>query len=59
MGATNAVEAGQNPDTIRKVGRWKSKETFENHYVHAKPSPSFTDSLFKLQKASDIKIEKN
>ena len=46
-GATIAVEAGIKADTIRRVGRWKSRETFEAHYVHAVPPTSFTDSVFK------------
>ena len=48
-GATSAVDAGISPDAIMKVGRWKSRETFMDHYVHSKPIHSFTDSVFKLQ----------
>ena len=46
-GASNAIDAGLEPDFIRKVGRWKSKETFENHYVHSKPQSSFTDKILQ------------
>ena len=47
-GATSAVKAGMDPDAIMKVGRWKSRETFMTHYVHAKPISSFTDNVLKL-----------
>ena len=46
-GTNCAVEAGQIPDVICKVGRWKSAETFETHYVHAKPPVGFTDAILK------------
>ena len=46
-GATNAIEANINPDSVRKQGRWKSQIVFEEHYVHAKPSASFTDKILK------------
>ena len=44
-GATSAIEAGIQPDTVRSVGRWKSAETFEKHYVHAIPPSGFTDEI--------------
>ena len=47
-GATNAVENHQKPDFIRAVGRWKNAETFETHYVHAKPPVGFTDSVLNV-----------
>ena len=47
-GATNAIEAGLNPDSVRKLGRWKSQPVFEEHYVHAKPSSVFTDKVLCL-----------
>ena len=48
-GASNAVDAGLDPDFIQKVGRWRSRDTFEEHYVHSKPCVSFTDKIFKQQ----------
>ena len=33
-GATTAINLGMNPDTVRHIGRWKSQEVFEKHYVH-------------------------
>ena len=56
-GATSAVEAGLNPDYIRKVGRWKNQETFETHYVHSKPVVSFTDSIFQRQSTEKKEAE--
>ena len=47
-GATNAVQAGKNPDMIRKIGHWKNSETFENHYVHIHPTKHFSDTIFKV-----------
>lgn len=44
-GATISVQAGCNPDIIRHVGRWKSKEVFEKHYVHSQVQDSFTDTV--------------
>ena len=44
-GATNAVEAGVAPEVVQSVGRWKSTETFQTHYVHARPPKQFTDNV--------------
>ncbi len=44
-GATRAVDAGQNPDTVRAVGRWKDHECFEFHYIHSRPRLGFTDAI--------------
>ncbi len=46
-GATYAIEAKINPDSVRKQGRWKSQPVFEEHYVHAKPVKAFTDKILK------------
>ena len=48
--ATLAVESGIDPDCVRMVGRWRNRETFENHYVHAFPTRKFTDLLLKYEK---------
>lgn len=47
-GATYAIESGLNPDSVRKIGRWKSQPVFEEHYVHAKPCSSFTDKVLNV-----------
>ena len=46
--ATVALEKGVAADTVRKIGRWKSRETFEAHYVHAFPVLSFTDKVLNI-----------
>ena len=46
-GATVAVQAGVDPDVVRRVGRWKSRETFETHYVHSQPPKEMTDVVLK------------
>ena len=45
-GATVATESGLDAEQVRRTGRWKSKEVFEEHYVHARPAMSFTDNIF-------------
>ena len=52
-GATNTIDAGLNSDMVQAVGRWKSKETFQNHYVHSRPVRSFTDRVFQQFELSD------
>ena len=46
--ATTAVQQGINPDSVMRTGRWKSRDTFESHYVHAFPILSFTDQLLDI-----------
>ena len=33
-GATAAIQAGENPELIMKLGRWKTPEIFYGHYIH-------------------------
>ena len=47
-GAMLAVEMGVDPDVVMKLGRWKTRSVFMDHYVHAKPPKEFTDNLFNL-----------
>ena len=47
--ATMAVDAGFSAQSICKVGRWRSQDVFQQHYVHSRPDFSFTDKVFKLQ----------
>jgi len=44
-GATAAIENGLEPEEVRATGRWKDKETFDKHYVHARPNINFTRRL--------------
>ena len=52
-GATVAIEQGLDPDSVSK-GRWKSKETFEYHYVHAKPDKNFVSKIYGLSKCESL-----
>jgi len=44
-GATCAIEGKIEPETVRKVGRWKNAEVFFSHYVHSRTPDGFTDSI--------------
>ena len=44
-GATVGVESGLDPNVVQALGRWKSTETFQKHYVHAKPPIKYTDTI--------------
>ena len=49
-GTTVAIEQGLDPDSVSRQGHWKSKETFEYHYVHAKPHKDFANRIYGLSK---------
>jgi len=44
-GATQAVSIGTLPETVMKIGRWKTKEVFLNHYVYGQVNKEYTDKL--------------
>jgi len=44
-GAFTAVSQGTLPETVMKIGSWKTKEVFMNHYVYGKVPDSFTDKM--------------
>lgn len=44
-GATRAIEAGQDPEVVRKVGRWKTSQVFYEHYVHSCTPQSFITAI--------------
>ena len=46
-GATVAIENKYDPDRVRQIGRWKTKETFEQHYVHCKAPVDFSSKLLQ------------
>jgi hypothetical protein len=46
-GATVAIEQGHDPDIVMKIGKWKTKSVFFNHYVHSRVANSFTSSIFQ------------
>lgn len=45
-GATTALEAGTNPDIVMKLGRWKTREVFYEHYVHSQTPSDYCATLF-------------
>ena len=44
-GATNAIALGLDPDLARHIGRWRSAEVFEKHYVHSRVPDQYTDDM--------------
>lgn len=45
-GATRAVELGFDTDDVQRLGRWKTRSVFLEHYVHNRVDPSFTAKMF-------------
>lgn len=46
-GATHSVQLGFNIDQVQRLGRWKTRSVFLDHYVHARIDDSFTDEMLK------------
>ena len=44
-GATFQIECGVDPEIVMKIGRWKTRSVFFEHYVHAKVPSTFTDNV--------------
>jgi hypothetical protein len=44
-GATQAINCGIHPDIARHIGRWRSQDTFNKHYVHTKVPDSYTQNI--------------
>ena len=44
-GATMQIENGFDPEVVMKMGRWKTRSVFFEHYVHAKTPAEFTTKL--------------
>jgi hypothetical protein len=44
-GATLAVETGCDPEIAMRVGRWKTRSVFYDHYVLAKPPETFSTNI--------------
>ncbi len=44
-GATHAVSSGLHPDIARHIGRWRSQEVFEKHYLHSKVPVHYVDTM--------------
>ena len=45
-GATRAVQLGFDTDDVQRLGRWKTRSVFLDHYVHGQVDRSFTETLF-------------
>ena len=48
-GATAAVAAGVDPETVMKIGRWKTTSVFFEHYVHSRTPKDLTDNIWKFK----------
>lgn len=46
-GATRAVQLGFDTDDVQRLGRWKTRSVFLDHYVHNTVDASFTKKLFE------------
>lgn len=44
-GATLAVETGCDPEVAMRLGRWKTRSVFYDHYVHAKPPETLSENI--------------
>ena len=44
-GATAAIEAGQDAEIVRKLGRWKTSHVFYEHYVHSRTPSSIVNAI--------------
>ena len=46
-GATRAVQLGFDTDDVQRLGRWKTRSVFLEHYVHNEVDPMYTQKLFE------------
>jgi integrase len=44
-GATIAVENGVDPEKVMRIGRWKTRSVFFDHYVHSRVEDDFTTGM--------------
>jgi hypothetical protein len=44
-GATLAVETGCDPEIAMRIGRWKTRSVFYDHYVHSQPPDAFASNI--------------
>ena len=47
-GATQAIESGQDPEVVRKIGRWKSSHVFYEHYVHSRTPTDYVTGILPV-----------
>ena len=46
-GATYAIQLGYDPEIIMRVGRWKTRSVFFEHYVHSQVPSDYTSALLQ------------
>jgi integrase len=44
-GATFAIRLGYDPEQVMRLGRWKTRSVFFDHYVHSRIPEGFTDAI--------------
>lgn len=44
-GATAAVDVNCDPEIVMRLGRWKTRSVFFDHYVHSKPPDTLTTDI--------------
>ena len=44
-GATVAIDNDIDPEIAMRIGRWKTRSVFFDHYVHSRPSSSYTENI--------------
>ena len=44
-GATYAVELGYDPEIVMRIGRWKTRSVFFDHYVHSQVPVDYTSAV--------------
>ena len=47
-GATAAIDMHCDPDIAMRLGRWKTRSVFYEHYVHSKPPASLSSDIIEL-----------
>ena len=47
-GATAAIAQGYDPETVMKLGRWKTRSVFFDHYVHSVTPADYVDKVCVL-----------
>ena len=48
MGATVAIQSKMDPDMVRKIGHWKDRQCFEDHYVHSVPHKNMSNVVLNI-----------
>jgi hypothetical protein len=46
-GATYAIDAKIDPEVVMKMGRWRTRPVFYEHYVHSKTPADYSDNVLR------------